>query len=534
MKRRTSAALLCLATIGVSVSMPALAGRSTQITPLLDVGEFTEQQLRGIGDSVTYSQVTVGLTGTMKTRRIVASANYQLAQRFAEFGTVQHNRSQNGLARVRIELVDNLLALDGGAIATHTRTDPGGAAPQSDTGGAKNLSQIYSFFISPELIWHVGEVGIAANYRYGYVINQGSDVPGIAGQTLIERLENSQDHNASFSIGMKRSSLPFDWTIDNQYEYDTTSNLVRHTVIASSIVGVTVPATHSIAIIGSGGYESTTSSARQALRVNGLPVQTSKGKFVVDPNSPRVLTYDVKGLVANGGILWVSSRRTRLEARAGYRHGGLSLTGRFDYVTSGRNTVHITVFDRIDTAAIATTDELASTPVAFDPAQNISNSPTQNCVTGTSGASGGCLANTLGSASASSYRNRGVTLTLSHQMRKTAINLSAGYQRRNYIGEVGVIGSLNGVVDQSWTVQAGVTHQLSRISGVNFALSGNLFNNGAPGVADVKAVAFNGGYLRTFGRKLRAQATFGVEDSKTEGATADITARAQLTLGYQF
>jgi hypothetical protein len=230
----------------------------------------------------------------------------------------------------------------------------------------------------------------------------------------------------------------------------------------------------------------------------------------------------------------VPSRRTRLEARAGYRHGGLSLTGQFDYVPSERNTVHITVFDRIDTAGIGATDGLASTPVAFDPTQNISNGPTQNCVTGTSGASGGCLANTLGSASASSYRSRGVTLALTHQMRQTAISLSAGYQRRAYIGEVGVIGSLNGVVDQSWTVQAGITRQLSRISGVNFALSGNLFNNGAPGAADVKAVALNGGYFRTFGRKLRAQATFGVEDSKTDGAAADIIARAQLTLGYQF
>jgi uncharacterized protein (PEP-CTERM system associated) len=478
--------------------------------------------------------VTVGLTGTTKTRRIVASANYQLEQRFAEFGTVQHNQSQNGLARVRIELVDNLLALDAGAIATHTRTDPAGAAPQSDTGGAKNLSQIYSFFISPELIWHVGEVGIAANYRYGYVINQGSDTPAIAGETPIERLDNSQNHNALLSIGMKRSSLPFDWSLDNQYEFDKTVNLARHTVIVSSTLGVTVPVTRSIALVTSDGYESTTSSQRQPLRVNGLPVQTAKGKFVVDPNSPRMLTYDIEGVIANAGVLWVPSRRTRLEARVGYRHGGLSLTGQFDYVPGERNAMHVTVFDRIETAGIGATDGLASTPAAFDPTQNISNNPIQNCVTGTSGASGGCLANTLGSTSASSYRSRGATLTFSHQMRKTAISLSAGYQRRTYIGEVGVIGSLAGVVDQSWTVQAGITRQLSRISGVNFALSGNLFNNGAPGVADVKAVAFNGGYFRTFGRKLRAQATFGVEDSKTDGAAADITARAQLTLGYQF
>jgi uncharacterized protein (PEP-CTERM system associated) len=534
MNRRTSAALLCLGIIGASVSMPAAAGRSTQITPFIDVGEFTEQQLHGVGDSVTYSQISVGLAGTTRTRRIVASVNYQLEQRLTETGRTQNNRSQNGLARVRIELVDNLLALDAGAIATHTRTDPGGAAPQADTGSAKNLSQIYSFFISPSLIWHVGELGIAANYRYGYVINQGSVVSGTAGQTPVEQLDNSQNHNALLSIGMKRSSLPFDWSIDNQYQFDTTSNLARHTITASSIAGVTVPATHSIALVTSGGYESTTSSERGALLVNGVPVRTSKGKFVVDPNSPRVLTYDVQGLIANGGLLWVPSRRTRLEARAGYRHGGLSLTGQFDYVPSARNTIHITVFDQIDTAGIGVTDGLASTPAAFDPTQNISNSPIQNCVTGTSGASGGCLGNTLGSASASSYHSRGATLTLGHQMRQTAISLSAGYQRRTYIGRAGVIGSLNGVVDQSWTVQAGVTHQLSRISGVNFALSGNLFNNGAPGVADVKAVALNGGYFRTFGRKLRAQATFGIEDSKTDGAAADIIARAQLTLGYQF
>jgi hypothetical protein len=196
--------------------------------------------------------------------------------------------------------------------------------------------------------------------------------------------------------------------------------------------------------------------------------------------------------------------------------------------------MHVIVFDRVDTFNSGVTDGLAAAPVSFDTTQATSNSPYQNCLFGKDRGAGSCLGASLGSASASSYRNRGINIVYSYQMRKSALNFGAGYSRRTYFDEPGVIGSLNGVVDQSIFAQAGYTRQLARDSGVNFALSGNLFKNGQVGVPDVRSVALDGGYFRIFGKGVRAQATFGVEASKTDGVAADISARGQFDVRYQF
>lgn len=527
-------ALLYLGIAGAGLAVPAAAERP-KIIPFLDIEQFAQQQLKGAGDSVTYTEVSTGVQAEFKTRRVVSSIAYRFARRIPEAGDTQASSSHDGLARVSLQVVKDLLALDAGAIATHARVDPSGAAPQTNTGTAANLTQVFGYYAQPALAHQFGEVGVSASYRFGYVVTQGSDAPPLAGFPRVDRFQSSTNHQADFGIGMKRSSLPFDWSIRGQFESEHATQLAQHYKAGNISGEVVVPLFASVAAVGSVGYQATRTSERSSLLdANGLPVTDSRGRFITDPNSPRTLTYDVKGIVGDGGIIWRPSRRTRLEARAGYRYDDLSLTGVFEYQPGPRSGMTLIIFDRIDSFGRGVTGGIAQAPAAFDPSQIDSSSGYQSCLFGKQKGSGSCLSGTLGSATASAYHNRGGNFIYTYRMRETQINFAIGYARRDYIDLPGSPGSLDGVVDQSIFVQGEIGRQLTRNSGVTFSFTGNLFKNGQVGASDVLSGAINGGYYQSFGRGLRAQASVGVEASKQDGAPADVTSRAQLGMRYQF
>ncbi|MBW8911308.1 MAG: hypothetical protein JF564_05350, partial [Sphingomonas sp.] len=318
-------------------------------------------------------------------------------------------------------------------------------------------------------------------------------------------------------------------------ESEHATQLAQHYKAGNISGEVIVPLFASIAVVGSVGYQGTRTSERSSLiDANGLPVTDSKGRFVTDPNSPRTLTYDVKGIVGDGGIIWRPSHRTRLEARAGYRYNGLSFNGVFEYQPGPRSGMTMIIFDRIDSFGRGVTGGIAQAPASFDPSQVDGGSGYQNCLFGKQKGSGSCLSATLGSATASAYRSRGGNFIYTYRMHQTQINLAIGYARRNYIDLPGAPGSLDGVVDQSIFVQGGIGQQLTRNSGVTFSFTGNLFKNGQVGASDVLSGAINGGYYQSFGRGLRAQASVGVEASTQEGVPVDVSSRAQLGVRYQF
>ncbi len=535
MIRATSRSLVCLGIAGAGISAPALADRP-KIDPFISIDQFTEQQLNGDGDSVTYSEVSAGVQAEFKTRRIVSTVSYRFAQRIPEAGDSRRDVSHDGVARVRIELVKDLLSLDAGAIATHTRVDAGGAAPQFNSPNAANLTQVYAAYASPSLAHAFGEANVAASYRYGYVVTDGSSAAPAAGVPRADRFESSMSHQADLSLGMKRSSLPFDWTVRGQYQQERASQLARHYETINGSAEVVLPVTGTIAVVASGGYEKTQTSERKALLdANGAPVLTGKGGFVVDPTSPRTLTYDVSGFIGDGGVIWRPSHHTRLEARAGYRYGGFTTSGIFEYQPSARSGLTLIVFDRIDSFGRGITDGLAASSPSFDPTSvNGATNPYQTCLFGKEKGTGSCIRGSLSSASASTYRSRGANFIYSYQLRRTALSVSAGYTRRTYIDDPNAPVSLDGVVDEAWYFQGSIGRQLTPDSGINFAFSGDLFKNGQAGAPDVTSVALNGAYFRTFGKGLRAQALVGIEASKQDGVATDVSGRAQLGMRYQF
>ena len=69
--------------------------------------------------------------------------------------------------------------LEGGALATRTRTDIRGDAPGNLAGNVRNVSQVYSAYAGPTLPDHVGPIDVNAAYRFGYTKVEAPDVLGV-------------------------------------------------------------------------------------------------------------------------------------------------------------------------------------------------------------------------------------------------------------------------------------------------------------------------------------------------------------------
>ena len=534
MSSATSRALAALL-VGSGLCGAAHADRP-KYEAALDVQEISELQLSGPGDSVTYTEVSGNVGVQIKNRRIVASGTYRLSYRIREMGNIAKSLNQDGAMRMQADVIDEWLTLDAGAIVTRSRVAPGGAAPQINSANAQNLTQTYSTYLQPSIIHHFGNLGFSGTYRYGYTKNEGRQA-GLANDPLTNRFDQSVNQQATVSIGMEKSALPFSWMGTVEYGHENDSDLAKHTRSLTATAQITVPVTHTIALVTSGGYEKTQISQRDALvnPLTGAPVRDRNGRFIVDPASPRTLTYDVNGLIADGGLIWRPSQRTRLEARAGYRYGGLTFSGLMEMKPSKRSGMTVIVSDRIQSFGAGLGAGLAGSPADLNLGQSVDpTSSFQNCLFGKGAGTGRCVGGSLGQASASSYREKAATIIFTRVLRHWALSASAGYTRRNYIDAPGTLFSLAGVVDQSFFGDVSLTGALTRTSGIAFSFRGSLFKNGQVGASDVQSGSFNTSYYRSFGRGIRLQADFAVEASKQDGITADVSGRAQLGLQYEF
>lgn len=508
-----------------------------QLGAFIDVKQNAEAQLSGTGvEDVTYTEVAGTLVGQISNRRIVASGSYRLSYRIPEVGRLDKNLSQNGLLRLQANLIDQWLTMETGAIITRSRVDPSGAAPQTSNGNRKNLTQTYSAFLQPVITHRIGDLGFTGSYRYAYTRNERSETGASIGP-LTDRFDSSKEQQATLTIGMEQSALPFDWTISSQYRHENTTNLAQHFRAINVHGDIKLPIAQKLALAGSAGFERTRTSKREALidPLTGLPVLGKGGKFVVDPASPRVLTYDVDGLIADAGIIWRPSRRTRLEARAGYRYGGFSYTGLLEMRTSQRAGLTVIVSDRVESFGQGVSNGLASTPANLDLGQSLDpTSSYQDCLFGKSAGTGRCIGGALGQASATTYRERAINVIFSRAMRKWTVSSSFGYSRRTYFDDPNALLSLVDVVDQSFFANLSLGRPLTRESGISFSFGADLFKNGQVGASDVMSGAFGVNYNRTLGRSVQLQASLAVDASKQDGVTADVSGRAQLGLQYKF
>jgi hypothetical protein len=510
-----------------------------QYGAFMDIQQIAEAQLHGPGaDDVTYTEISGNIVAQISNRRILATGTYRLGYRIPELGDTDKSVTQDGVARLQANVIDEWLTLDTGAIVTRSRVDPSGAAPATNVGNPKNLTQTYSAFFQPSLAHGIGDLGVSAVYRYAYTQNEsGQTNTGSLGPPT-DRFDSSVSQQAALALAMQSGALPFDWKLSGEYQHENTTSLAQH-LRALTVTGeIKLPLGASrVALVASGGYERTRTTQRKALidPLTGFPVLGKGGKFVVDPASPRILTYEMDGLIGDAGIIWRPSRRTRVEARAGYRYGGLSVTGLVELQPSARSGLTFILTDQVQTFGSGVSGGLAGSAPDFDLDQ--SNDPTtsyQECLFGKQAGSGKCIGGALGQASARSYRERAANLIFSRSMRTWTLGGSFGYSRRTYFDDPTLAVSLAGVVDQSIFGNLSIGKRLTRTSGVSFSFSGNYFMNGQVGALDVMSGSFSTNYNRSFGRGIQMQATIAVDGTKQENTTADVSGRAQLGLQYKF
>lgn len=533
MTRPTSRALLGLLAGGAACG--AVHAERPQLKAGIDLQQIAEFQLSGTGDDVTYTEISGNIAGEIRNRRIIASGTYRLNYRLPELGDIGKSVVHDGVMRVQANVIDEWLTADAGILITRSRIDPSGAAPQRNSGRGRNLTQTYSAFVQPSFAHRFGDLSASAAYRYGYTKNQSDSEPLAAGLPT-DRFDSAVNQLATLSLGMAQSELPFDWQVTALHRREDASNLAKRNRQSSLTGEIKLPVAQTVALVGSAGYETSEISERKALinPLTGTPVLTDSGKFVVDPASPRILTYDMAGLIADGGIIWRPSRRSRFELRAGYRYGGLTLTGLVELRPSARSGLTLAITDRIESFGEGITGGLASSGPDLNLDQLDPGSTYQDCLFGKTSGSGTCFGGALGQASAKSYRERAVNVVFSRQMRNWNYTGSLGYSRRTYFDDPTSPVSLAGVVDQSFFANSTLGRRLTRTSGVSFAFQGNLFKNGQVGASDVMAGSFTSNYYRSFGRSIQLQANLSVDASKQEGSAADISGRAQLGLQYKF
>ncbi|ABQ70378.1 hypothetical protein HY78_04005 [Rhizorhabdus wittichii DC-6] len=504
----------------------------------INLDQIAESQLHGPGsDDVTYTEVSGTLTARISNRRIVASGTYHLSYRIPEMGGIDKSFNQDGLMRLQANVIDEWLTLETGALITRSRVDASGAAPQFNIGNPQNLTQTYSAFVQPTIMHRIGDLGLGLSYRYAYTQNATSQDNVPVNGPIDDRFDSSKGQQVTLDIGMDPGNLPFGWKVSSEYRHENTTNLAQHFRALNVIGEVRVPlASVPIALVASGGYERTRTSERSPLLdpVTGLPVRGKGGRFVVDPASARQLTYEVEGLIANAGVIWRPSRRTRMEARVGRRYGDLSVTGLIEMRPSERSGLTLIVTDRVESFGQGVSNGLAGAPPTLDVNQIDPSSSYQQCLFGKTSGSGKCIASSLGQASANSYRERAANIIFTRTMRTWTFSGGLGYARRTYIDNPNSPFSLDGVVDQSFFSSLSIGRPLSRTSGVSFSFTGNLFKNGQVGASDVMSGSFSTNYYQSFGRGIQMQASVSVDGSKQDGMTTDVSGRARLGLQYRF
>ncbi|MBO9713556.1 hypothetical protein [Sphingomonas sp.] len=531
-----AAALAVLAT-------PAAAQERSRghITPYIEAGQVVTADLGDGGDVLTYSTLALGVDASIHTRRVEVQLDYRYERRFDYQNHVDDGDIHAGLATVRARVTPGL-TMEAGGIATRVRSDIRGAAG-TGAGNVRNMSQVYSGYVGPNLSEHVGPIAVNAAYRFGYTRAEnatgGTGLP--AGTQPLNSYDDSKVHVATASIGTKSGTLlPVGVTVSGSYTREDAGQLDQRFEGKYGRGDLVLPIARGVAIEGGAGYESIRISARDPLLDGtGKPVVDSAGRQQVDPNSGRRLAYDFDGLFWDAGVVWRPSPRTFLEARVGKRYGSMSYTGSFSYKMGPESGIQIGVYDSVDSFGRQLGGTLASLPGGFVTGSGYDpfGSSYSGCVFGTSGGSAGtCMNNALASLTTDNYRARGVTAVLVMSRGPNHIGFGAGYARRNYLapdvpGNTGL--QLNGSSDELFYGQFFASHDFDRNASIGFDAYASYSKTTLAGTDPVFAWGGNSIFTRRFGH-LSASAAVGIYGYNGQGDNSDTVAQGQVSLRYGF
>lgn len=511
------------------------AERRVEVRPYLQVDQTVFDDFKTRGGALSYTTLSAGLDARVQTRRVEVQIDYRFDYRIGWSGRQGNSDTHSGVARAKIIAIPRLLNIEAGALATRTRSDIRGDAPNAFIGNPGNVSQLYSVYAGPTLSTRVGAFDVTGAYRLGYTkVEAATNGITISGQPLIDRFDDSLNHVGLLSIGMRSGLLPFAWTVSAGYEREDARQLDQRFEGKHVRGDVTVPIAPTVALVAGIGYEDIMASQRDALRdAGGNPIVDGAGRFVTDPATPRRLSYDQSGFIWDAGVVWRPSRRTSAEVRIGRRYGGMTYTGSVSYTMNESLAFNAVLYDGIQTFGRQLNNSLARLPTQFTVARNPFGGTAGGCVYSVAGG-GGCLDAALQSVATGTYRSRGLGAVISYQRGRTTAGIGGGYATRRFFAPASAFFSTDGVTDDSLYLQAYAAYRLDQVSSVTGSVYANLFQSGIGGAPDVLGTGATGAYYRRLGGHVTGNIALGLFSNRVEGVASSLIGSALIGGRYEF
>ena len=508
--------LTIAAATGASLIAGAVAVQGeprTSIHPYLQVEQVATMDFDR-GEVLTYTGVGGGINAAVATRRLQATISVDYQHRVGWNEGLSDNDVVSGLAAAHFEAIPGVLSLDAGAMAARSHADIRLPVPAARTIDSANVAEIYSAYAGPTLTTHAGPVSIGASYRLGYVKVDDHSLAGTGlppGAPRVDRYSSSLVHNATVSFGMAPGRLPFGWTVGAGYVREDMNRLDSNFEAKYVRGDVVVPVSPTLAVTGGVGYESMQGSQQDFLRgPGGLPVLTPGGNLIPDPSRPRLKTVDQDGVMWDAGILWRPSPRTELQARGGWRYGGESFTASLSHKINSRSALNASVYDGVSSFGRLLVADLNGLPTKFEAPSNGSLTG-PGCVFGNDPGTGACFGDAFQSISNFNFRNRGASLRYSAARGPWTMGLGAGYANRKYLAPDSSLFALNGVTDQSFSLQGNLGRRLTRSSGYDLNAYAAWFDSGLADTDASFGAGLTGRYYRNIFRdRLQAQISAGL------------------------
>lgn len=504
-----------------------------EVTPYIEAQQVVFSDLNS-GDVLTYSTVAAGVDASIQTRRAEAQVNVRYERMIAYDDDLQDQDIVTGLARGSVAVTPNF-SLEAGGIATRAKVDGRGPSASNLVGNPDNIAQVYSVYAGPTFSAQAGDLSLNAAYRAGYTKVESADAgPLPPGQDPVNTFDESVSQMATASIGMQPGELPVGWSLGVGWQREDAGELDQRFEGKYARADLTLPVSPNFAVVGGVGYEDISISERDAVRDGaGDPVIGSDGRYVTDPNSPRLAAYEENGVFWDAGLLWRPSSRTSLEARYGHRYGSDTYMGSFSYIPNDNMAVNVSAYDTVTGFGSMINNALDNLPTSFRAPRNPLSGDLGSCAFAQSG--GFCMNDALQTASSAAFRQRGVTAALSQSMGGWDTGIAIGYNKRKFlVSAVGAQAQLDGVSDQNYFAVAYAGTAITRSTRFDLNAYGSYFDPGLAGAGNVIATGANAALYHQILRGLSASAAVGLDAYKQEDFNREITASAQLGLRYSF
>lgn len=528
-----------LALVAGFAAIPAAAqdvdsGRPQRVVqPYIEVNQVLSAELSPGNDVLTFTQIATGTDVNLQGRNsaIAASVRYE---RNIGYGDTVDSQSVSGVLRGTLGVVPGKLNLEAGALGIRTRVDGAGATTVNPLVREDQTSQIYSVYAGPTYTDRIGVVDVSAITRIGYTRFEVDNTVTDGAGNPVDTFDESVTYQGQLRAGVRPGDvLPVGLAVTAGGFQEEIANLDQRVRDLYVRADMTLPVTPSLALVGGVGYEDVEISSRDAVRdANGNPVIGPNGQFVTNTASPRVLAFDVDGLLWDVGVLWRPSSRTSLAANVGQRYGATTFYGNFTYSPNQRSALAIDVYDGVTGLGGVLSNSLSGLSSDFEAVRNPVTGDFGGLVTGEEGAGG--IGN-LGSVRSAAFRNRGVRASYQRQIGQLTAAIAAGYDRRNFIAAPGtILEAANGIVDETYYVNGGLSRGLGRNANIAANAYASWFETGF-NTGNVSATGASLAYSRAFTSRLVGRAAVGVDYFDSEFTAEDFAfASALLGLRYNF